>query len=719
MSSGCFKLMLTIKTNVMKTFSVILLLLGFLTYSSAQNITSNTTWTGSFTLSQTLTVKSGATLTVTGSLADANGSKQLLVEAGATLIVQGNLTLTNTNSTLSGNVIVLGNVSLKNTDMIGAANLVVGGTLSSGGGNLNGVVGDVYLLDPTLNPNPPTLPNPPKTVDQLLVDEAGTSLITNITNIGSAATCTWTGGTSTAWTTTANWTNSKVPTVLSSIVIGTGTNAPVISGTLTIRDLTINSGATLTVAAGAKLTILGNVVNNGSLVVNNTNTSPASLLQYGTVTGNVTFNWTYTNLRYWYVGHSISNADMASYNAILGGADNNNFVINSYNGAWTRKTSGAFTNPMEGYALYIKNDATTFTHTGTLNPIDVDMQKDLISGWQLIANPYASYYQLPVEYPSVDFANTTGSVYVPTGADAASRTFATYNTFSGIGTPSTFDGKIAPGQSFWVLRNQVGKIYMRASNRVHDKSANASLKSASLKSAETNVLRMKLSNGVATDEAVLALKEGGVYEFGRYDSEKRFESGNKLSYIYSVKENRNTVINVLPTDVSDYTVKLGVRTQAGENVLAITGLQTIDEDLDVFLEDSYTGQRVDVRKQSSYTFTSEEMTNDDRFVLKMSRVAQVPVVEPQTQIAEALSDVLISAYGGKLIVKANNLELKDGLVVKMYSASGEQVIVDTFMGNMKEYTLPNTTGFYVVKVSGVDVSGKRIDKRIMIAVKGI
>ena len=112
MSSGCFKLMLTIKTNVMKTFSVILLLLGFLTYSSAQNITSNTTWTGSFTLSQTLTVKSGATLTVTGSLADANGSKELLVEAGATLIVQGNLTLTNTNSTLSGNVIVLGNVSL-------------------------------------------------------------------------------------------------------------------------------------------------------------------------------------------------------------------------------------------------------------------------------------------------------------------------------------------------------------------------------------------------------------------------------------------------------------------------------------------------------------------------------------------------------------------------------------------------------------------------------
>ena len=159
------------------------------------------------------------------------------------------------------------------------------------------------------------------------------------------------------------------------------------------------------------------------------------------------------------------------------------------------------------------------------------------------------------------------------------------------------------------------------------------------------------------------------------------------------------MINVLPTDVSDYTVKLGVRTQAGENVLAITGLQTIDEDLDVFLEDSYTGQRVDVRKQSSYTFTSEEivitsysihytklydvdvrkqssytftseeMTNDDRFVLKMSRVAQVPVevVEPQTQIAEALSDVLISAYGGKLIVKANNLELKDGLVVKSYN----------------------------------------------------
>jgi hypothetical protein len=80
---------------------------------------------------------------------------------------------------------------------------------------------------------------------------------------------TWNGSSSTAWGTNANWTPSGVPTAANNVVISSGGNQPSIASNINAfcNDLTINSGATLTVnCGGAKVfEISGNITCNGTI----------------------------------------------------------------------------------------------------------------------------------------------------------------------------------------------------------------------------------------------------------------------------------------------------------------------------------------------------------------------------------------------------------------------------------------------------------------------
>jgi hypothetical protein len=66
----------------------------------------------------------------------------------------------------------------------------------------------------------------------------------------------------TSTTYTTSWSNSAPTTTIDAIIDGNLTT----STDLTCKDLTINSGNTLTIGAGKKLTIAGNLINNGTIV---------------------------------------------------------------------------------------------------------------------------------------------------------------------------------------------------------------------------------------------------------------------------------------------------------------------------------------------------------------------------------------------------------------------------------------------------------------------
>ena len=77
---------------------------------------------------------------------------------------------------------------------------------------------------------------------------------------------TWTGAVSTDWGTPGNWSPAQVPTAANNVIIPDVANDPVVTGTQLANAVTLNSGATLTLADAAVLNVSGNITNNSATV---------------------------------------------------------------------------------------------------------------------------------------------------------------------------------------------------------------------------------------------------------------------------------------------------------------------------------------------------------------------------------------------------------------------------------------------------------------------
>ena len=517
----------------------------------------------------------------------------------------------------------------------------------------------------------------------------------------------WLGNNSN-WFDTSNWGGGNIPSAGTDITIDNAGVAPVIntSAVAQVNDLIINHTSGLTLQAGAQMTVNGNLTTNDNLIIQNSNTNPSSFITHGIVTGNVTVNWTYDSRRYWYIGHSISNPSIASYEAIT--TTNAYFLYDYPAGSWNDITGlgDGFTDRLKGYSFIVRDDVNnTISHVGSLNNTAA-YAHTLSTGWQLIANPYQAYYQLPTQDLSgADFEHTTGSVYVRTGDDANSRSLATFNTLTGISTPVTFDGIIAPGQSFWVKKNTDGDVTMRSLNRIHD-SNRSSLKSSKQKDAD--ILRLTMQNEFANDEAVIAFKNNGLESKSRLDSEQRFESSNKISYIYSIKDEDNMVINVLPQDGVERSVKLGLKAMAGEHRFAISNINLLSMPYTVTLEDKLLGTSTEMNNGVEYVFESAEGTFNDRFELHFTEVA-TSVDQPDLGESNQLHADVWVKNGSELTVTCNWDEYEKNILI--YSVDGVLMLKEQMFGTTWSETFDYKPGIYIVKITD---SSNVYQKKVMI-----
>jgi len=118
--------------------------------------------------------------------------------------------------------------------------------------------------------------------------------------VGYPTSVTWTGTVSTDWYLTGNWSSGFVPLSTSNVTIPSSlTRYPLIStGTATTKDITIQSGASLT-ASGSTLQIAGSISNSGTFTANNgtveLNGSTAQVIPSGAFAGNTIKNLTINN----------------------------------------------------------------------------------------------------------------------------------------------------------------------------------------------------------------------------------------------------------------------------------------------------------------------------------------------------------------------------------------------------------------------------------------
>lgn len=128
------------------------------------------------------------------------------------------------------------------------------------------------------------------------VNGCGTGSTKSVTLVlNSVCDWTWTGATSTNWATASNWSTGSTPTSTSNVIIPNVTNKPTVStATASCNNLTIESGASVTVGANRYLDIYGNLSNSGTL----TTSTGTSAVRARKTSGAQTFSGDLSGIKY-------------------------------------------------------------------------------------------------------------------------------------------------------------------------------------------------------------------------------------------------------------------------------------------------------------------------------------------------------------------------------------------------------------------------------------
>ncbi len=519
----------------------------------------------------------------------------------------------------------------------------------------------------------------------------------------------WAGIVSTAWNTAGNWDVASVPAASDNVTIADVMNDPVIdnSGVVQVNGLTVNSGATLTLSAGAQVTVNGNLTTNDGLTIQNTVASPTSLINKGTVIGDVSVEWTYPDSRYMYVGHSVDGVTYSDYSAVITDPVNNLWLYR-WPGSWTRITSDTDLDgnehALEGYAVKTQEGGdVTVEYLGALR---YGTYSSTFNGYKLVANPYATYIDL--EGLGTDIGTVTEpTIWTSTNA-STELVYATYNISTDVGAN---DGTryIAPGQSFWIEHSVSSDLTVRPGLRTYGDGG--VLKGASI--TPDDILRLSLinDNEIQSDEVVMLFRqEGTVDEVTMNDSKKRIGTAKVVPNVYALKGTAKVVIAAFPEAGLIDTVRIGYKfAQEKEITLRATNMNEFRAIDNVYLFDKKAGVEVNLRETPEYTFTSTAGEDTDRFEIYFTHLTTG--INDYGNEGLTGDKILIYGTGSSGIVKVTEdiLAGAEGKgVIRVYSAVGS-LLKEVNLTNVKTtIDLPDNHGMYVIEVRAGDmvVTGK-------------
>jgi hypothetical protein len=282
-------------------------------------------------------------------------------------------------------------------------------------------------------------------------------------------------GTTTDWNTASNWCDNTVPVSTTDVTISTGvTNMPTMTAASVCHNLTIGSGASVTINGSNTFSLFGDLVNNGSFIPNSSTVSLVGTSQQTVSGSSINFN----NL-------TINNTAATSPQVTMSGFYN----------VLTTLTMTAGSINLSGYNLTLGNNTGS---TGTLtytagNIIDGEFTRWM--GISTIADGSntglfpmgTALYNRPlyISYPATA-PNPAGKIKVShTGAstvtgvsviDGASTIQLRHNSFWTISTSGGLGGGIynlrAGGTGFGVIQEVADLRLMKASSVVGTSATN-------------------------------------------------------------------------------------------------------------------------------------------------------------------------------------------------------------------------------------------------------
>lgn len=501
------------------------------------------------------------------------------------------------------------------------------------------------------------------------------------------------------WNSSATWLGGSIPPLTSATV--TIAHNVTIDANVIVNSLTINSTRSLSVALGKQLTVNITLTNNGTLNLLSDATGTATILTpisiYGSGTANV--QQYLTSGRNWYISSPVSDAVKAT--AITTSTASRFAAWNEATGLWIDPIPDATLSVGKGYVAVSPTTSGTITFTGgTLNtgniPISVSRHTGVTNeGFNLIGNPYPSHITWTTDIAAA--ANLLPTIWYRTYT--TKYDFQTYNAAGTVSVPAETTPYIPPMQAFWVrvATGQTGGTLQLTNEMRSHRTAN-SLKAPASKNSVQQLLRLQISNGTNSDEAVVYFNPNASNDYDLYDSPKMLNENTATPQIYTKAGTEQLVINGLNSITYNTEIPIGFMTlKKGNNSYSFSSKELInfDPDTKVILKDNQNLSKPenDITDGTPYTFTSDSVITLNRFSIIFNSKSVTTGLN-----TENTDDIIkINKSGNNQIsVTCNNST--PGLIC-IYNTLGQRFVTKKTAGNLTIIDTLLHPGAYVVSVT--------------------
>ncbi len=506
------------------------------------------------------------------------------------------------------------------------------------------------------------------------------------------------------WRTNATWESSADGTswITATAFPSATANSIVIQNGHTVTASAEATASTLTIDGGGKLTLSDRVgLTASTLNLESHGTNGTATFVDGNATGGLTVSSTTTvkqNLttgRNWY----ISNPVVATTLPTVASGTRTLYGYNEANVNEPTGSSGWVANPasVEVGTGYVASVSVTgdLTFAGALNTGNKNITLTSRTGtankagFNLIGNPYPSY----LDWDAVMAANTdklrSSTMWYRTKINDE-YSFWTVNG-DGVGVPNGASVKIPPMQSFWVRANEGGSTLNLTNNmRSHAPVTDKLLKAPSAKNADRTLVRLQVSNGKNSDEAVIYFSEKAKNGYDINDAPKMSNGNAAIPEIFTSLDNEKIVINCMNSMPLDQEIGLGfVAGNATSFSIKANEISNIPAGVRVILKDNANMSETDLTDGTATYDFSPATTVAERFSI-IFRSPSSPtgfenVNKPSVQVfVNAVNQITIIAPE-----KSN---------YAIYNAMGQLMDNGKLNAELQTVKCKLQTGIYVVKV---------------------
>ena len=518
------------------------------------------------------------------------------------------------------------------------------------------------------------------------------------------------------WSSTSTWNSGSVPNSSSTSIEIIGTNPVTVDQNTELLNLTVFSGASLSINSGNGLNVTGNLTNSGTLTALN----GASLGVDGTASGDITYKRSVSTTNWYLMASPVVGETALDFLNNSGNIGNNGseFAIGTYgyDDGWTYNYSNTFESG-KGYAVK-KSIAGDLVFTGTYQNADVavaviDTNVGGLLDYNVYGNPYLSFVAVN---SSADATNNILTVNTNAGQDELATAQIWLwdqgdNDYDIINhaSPAFF---LAPGQGFIVQgKGGFGDSFFDFTEAMTSPQSSDSFQKSAVKKTSRPEIKLFINDGTSSKHTDIFYINGTTTGFDNgYDSS--IFGGASVSFkvftgLVSDSQGEKLGIQSLPdSGYENMTVPVGIIADANTEITFTANTTNIPSGLKVFLEDRETNTftRLDEANGEYKVTLSQDVNDVGRFYLHTTAAAlSVPEVHLEN----------VSVY----TTHATNIRI-EGIALgktqmKLVNMLGKEVLQQNFSSNgVSDIAIPKLArGIYIVQLN---TEKGKLNKKIII-----